>query len=350
MKKIAIQTLTYNNNNNRIKALDLTFKTFYNNYNGPILDWYIVLNGHNEGIINLIEENINILKDKFNIIYHINDNNLGVGPGLNQLNEYCKDYEYTFLLEDDWICLPHYMSGHSQNWFWNSVKLLDDNKNLDNIQFRRYLDDLDDRQYGFSYWIRIENIQEQLINEDEYIVLKRREYTNNPSMRRMSSFYDKGILPLREFWDGDTPLEIKGNNEWGQAEIIAMANENIVTAWLYLGNFVHHENWKFDDDFQKWKDTNFGCGVNNMKGWNTCKYGYLFPGHYFCGVCVKDQTIHDLTHHSELYLRQILPLEHAKEDHDLILDKIKSLVTNTTIDAKTYINKDIHLNNGYYRG
>jgi hypothetical protein len=349
MKKIAIQTLTYNNSS-RVRSLYLTFKTFYGNYYGPILDWYIVLNGYNKDIIDLIEEQINTLNDKFNIKYFVNEQNLGVGPGLNKLNNLCKDYEYTFLLEDDWICLPHYMSGHTENWFWNSVKLLDEYKEIDNIHFRRYLDDLDDRQYGYCYWLRPENLKEQIFNGDEYFIFNRREYTNNPSMRRMESFYNKGILPLKEFWDGDMSLEIKGNDYWGQAEIIAMKNDDIVTSWLYLGNFVHHENWIYDDNFDEWKKSNFGCGVNDMKGWNTCKYGYLFPGHYFCGVCVKNQTIHDLDIHSNLYLQEILPLEHSLVDNQNILDKINSLIENPTIDASKYINPDIYLNNGYYRG
>ena len=349
MKKIAIQTLTYNNIS-RVKALYLTFKTFYDNYKGPVLDWFIILNGHNEDIVNLIEEHIKVLNDKFNIKYYVNSDNKGVGVGLNQLNDLCKEYEYTFLLEDDWINIPYYMSGHTENWFLNSVKLLDDNKDIDNIQFRRYLDDLDDRQYGYSHWLSISNLKEQIFNGDEYFVFNKREYTNNPSMRRMKSFYEKGILPLNEFWDGDIPLEIKGNDYWGQAEIVAMKHTDIVTAWLYLGNFIHHENWKYDDDFVKWKSEGFGCGINNMKGWNRCKYGYLFPGHYFCGVCVKDQTIHSLESHSNLYLQEILPLEHAYEDHDFIINKIKSLVKNTTINPKDYINKELYLNNGYYRG
>lgn len=349
MNKVAIQTLTYNNDS-RVRPLSLTFKTFYDNYNGHILDWFIVVNGDNKEIIKEIIKNRDKLKDKFNIIYHVNNINNGVGSGLNQLNELCRDYEYTFLLEDDWICLPSYMSGHSENWFWNSISLLDNNENLDNIQFRRYLDDLDDRQYGYSHWIKADNILEQLFNEDEYLVFKKREYTNNPSLRRMKSLYEKEILPLKEFWDGDIPLELKGNDYWGQAEIIAMSFDNIVTAWLYLGNFVHYENWKYEDNFLEWKNNEFGCNEYNMKGWNTCKYGYLFPGHYFCGVCSRDENIHDLEKHSQLYLNEILPLEHSYVDNNLIVNKINILIKNKTIDPEIYINKDIYLNNGYYRG
>lgn len=348
-KKIAIQTLSCDRND-EFQTLKLTVKTFYENYKGNLIDWYLYLNGFDSNVVKKLNKSFQIYSDKFSFFFIVSNQNMGVGFGLNRLNDVCKEYEYTFLLEDDWVCLPYYMSGHSENWFWNSIKLLDDNKNIDQIQFRRYLDDLDDRQYGYSYWLKPENVLKQLFNGDEFLLLNKREYTNNPSLRRMKALYDKKIFPLYEAVKDGIPLEIKGNDEWGIAEIKAMENNILNCAWLYLGNFVHYQHWYYKDNFKKWKDGKFGCCVYEMSGWNTCKYGYLFPGHYFCGVCEKDKEITHLEQHSHVYLEEILPLEHKLENNNIIINKIKKLVKNPTINSENYINKKIYLNNRYYRG
>jgi Zn-finger protein len=350
MKKICIQTLTHNSKE-RPEALEYTLKTFYDSYHGPIIDWFLFFNGYNEEFSKVIDKAKLIYQDKFKFICEISEINLGVGVGLNRLNKITEDYEYTFLLEGDWVTLPNTMSGHSNDWFWNSVKLLDENQDIDHIQFRKYMDEVDDRQYGYHYWVDNRNVEKLEDNGDKFLILRHREYGNNPSMRRMSSFYEKKVLPLKEYYSQDgEPLELKGNNEWGMAEIEATRVQNLKCSWIFLGKFVHFEFWTYKDKFDEWLNDNFGCNKYELPGLNACKYGYLFPNHYFCSMCKKSETLADLHGHNVRYETEILPLQHKEVDHEIILKKIKEINDDPVIDLDNDIDTKRFLNNRLNRG
>jgi len=199
-----------------------------------------------------------------------------------------------------------------------------------------------------------QNVVDRIDNGTSFLLLKNREYTNNPSMKRMSKFYEEGIFPLATFDDEDgSSKEVKGNPEWGRAELLAMgkSKKSMNAAWLEFGNFVHHEDWQYKNDWDKYLEDGFGCGVPNLKAHNNCKYGYLVPGHFFCAVCERDTDITDLVRHSDLYLSKILPIEHNNSTGsvDDIFRIIDSEVKVPMIDARNYIDVDTYYNTNYIR-
>lgn len=346
MKKVCILTLTHDLSG-RSKALEDTIDTFCENYIGPKIDWYIICNGRNNDIDQVVSESIEKWNYLFNFNYQVLEINLGVGVGLNKLNEFGKEYEYSFLLEGDWINMPYHVSGHDSNWFWNSIQFLDDNKDIQHIQYRRFIDDVEDRQFGIGFRVLDSNLLEKV---GDFQIMKDWEYGNNPSLRRNQFFWEVGIFPLQEFFDDyGSPTELKESTHWGQAEIVASQYKNIKSAWLYLGNFIHHEFWFFGKDWESWKNKKFGCNKYEMSGWNVCKYGYLFPNHYFCGSCKLNNGLSDLERHSHEYVDEILPLQHSKVDNNIIIEKIKKINPECTIDPVEYIKPEIWLHNGYIR-
>jgi len=349
MTKFCICTLTHDTEG-RAEALQATVDNFLESTNISELKWFIVVNRSNEAIDRVLE----YLPKKYPAItWHIvkNEVNTGPGPGINQLNKLSSDYEYSLFLEGDWTALPESISGHSKSWLEDSVNFLENNKDIDHIQFRRYLDDLDDRQYGYSHWIKPSNVLgESQQGNTIFIHLTEREYSNNPALRRMSSLYSKGIFPLLEVYDKDgSPLEIKGKAEWGIAENLAAGKKSLKGAWIKFGNFVHYEDWKFKHNWNRWHEGEFGCNQIETEPKSRCKYGFLTPGHYFCGVCEKDKNYTDLERHSNLYVQRVLPLEHSYADDQTILEEIKQIVENPTIDAETYINSEKYKGPGYIR-
>ena len=251
---------------------------------------------------------------------------------------------------------PYNKITGAEDWIQNSIRLFEQDSELSTIHYRRYLDDLDDRQYGVSYWLKSENVEDvKHINGDSFVILREREYTNNPIMRRMSNLHDKGIFPLDSYLNSDgSSREIKGNPEWGAAEIKAMNKSKEITlkgAWLQYGNFVHVEDWKYKQDWDAYIEDEFGCNTYGFKAHNRCKYGYLTPAHYFCGMCELNENFTDLERHSNLYLKEILPIEHRNTPHEdeLVLSKMNELVQNPTIEARSYIDFETYRGTDYIR-
>lgn len=352
INKFCITTLTHNAPD-RALALKNTILSFMNEYHGGTFEWFIVINVTNEDINQTLEWAKSEYGNRVKFNIHINEVNNGPGGGINQLNNLASEYEYQLFIEGDWMVVPDKVTG-SGDWVHNSIKLLDQNPEIDQIHYRRYLDDLDDRQYGFAYWVSEDNIVDRIDNGSPFLILKNREYTNNPSMKRMSKFYETGILPLRE-WNSDSgeTREVKGNPEWGRAELDAMGKSRTLlnAAWLEFGNFVHHEDWKYEQDWDQYIKDDFGCNVLNLRAHNKCKYGYLTPGHFFCAACDKDETISDIVTHNDRYIQNILPVEHQNigggiEDIYRLVDE---LVKNPMIDARSFIDVDTYFNKDYIR-
>lgn len=341
-----ITTLTHNAPG-REEALKATISSIMEDYTGSKFEWFIVVNVSNKDIDSVIEWAISEYSDsvKFNI--HINQSNKGPGHGINQLNELSSAYEYQLFIEGDWLLVPNKITG-AGDWILNSVKLLDQNKDIDQIHYRRYLDDLDDRQYGFSYWTAPDNIVDKIDNGTSFLVLKNREYTNNPSMRRMSKFYNENVFPLDEFDN-----EVKGDPMWGQAELRAMGKtrKSLNAAWLEFGNFLHYEDWQYKQNWDQYIEDDFGCGISNLKAHNSCKYGYLVPGHFFCAACEKNTDITDLVRHSNSYLKHILPLEHDNVEGSIedIFKIIDDIVEVPMINARSYVDVERYYNSNYIR-
>jgi hypothetical protein len=342
MKEFCICTLTHNAPD-RASALKLTIKTFAESFVGSRFKWFVLINVTNPDIDKVIEEAIKSYCDLIDFEIHINIKNTGPGAGINQLNRLSKDYKYSLFLEGDWMCIPNNITGFTGGWLYNSVKLLDENPKIDQVQFRRYLDDLDDRQYGYSYWITPDNVEKEVYNGETFVILKEREYVNTPTLRRMSAYYDKGIFPLKEHYDTNgNSLEIKGNDEWGMAEINACETGKLNGAWLKFGNFVHYEHFPIKENWDLWINSNKGCNSFKSIGKNSCKYGYMFFTESFCAICSKNTDYTDLERHSKVWIEDVLGMfDKNLTDDEVILSMIQMTEdpvynVNTYIDKKTY--------------
>ena len=287
--KFCIATLTHSAPN-RDKFLRLTIKTFFENTALPKIEWYIHCNGMDQSIIDVVHEAKELYSDRATFHFTISENK-GVGYGINCLNEQTIQYEYTLFLEGDWITIPT-----DKNWLNGCLNYMESDDLVDQILLRRYLHDVDDRQFGFGYWIRKDNIT---LIENQFLKLKKKEYTNNPHIRRNKRFYEVGIFPLEEFIIDGQPTELKGEANWGQAELKAEPlGYKLHSVYLMMGTMVHCDHFPIYDDWVKLEETKTKCQY-----YKECKYGYLFANERFCGLCDKDASFSDLERHNQLYER-----------------------------------------------
>lgn len=323
MKKFCISTLTHNDVN-RDLYLELTITNFLENTIIENIDWYILINGKSD----LIEEKLKILIEKYKNINFItikSDINLGVGTGINLLNTYTENYEYVLFIEGDWLLLDEKSTNFNKNWLNECLIFLETNNDIDQIYLRKYLNDIDDRQFGYGYWIKNENI---LKIENDFLFLKEKDYTNNPTLRRNKSFYELNIFPLNEYFDEDNnPTEIKGLRDWGQAEINVGENgKKLKTVYLLFGVFVHIDNYIIYN-----KNENKGC--YKFEKYN-CKYGFLYPLEKFCIGCDLTKDFTNLESHNHFYEREILP---NIGDNEKIKELIKNNINKPVINYDTSI-------------
>jgi hypothetical protein len=302
MKKVCIATLTHPSID-RDKFLDATVRSFIQSTSFDKIDWYIFINGKSLELKNTCLALANEFKDKVNFYFTFNDKNLGVGAGINSLNKQLEQYKYTYFLEGDWITLPPDISGFSKEWFNLTVEYFENNPNIDQILFRKYLNDTDDRQFGYGYWITKDNVSKtEKVGNLTLIHLNKKEYTNNPVFRRNKTFYDLEIFPLDEFFNSKGEAEeIKGGEFWGQAEINAEPKGFKLKSGYYMfGNTVHCDQWSMLLDWDKVKQKINSCNLYNLPSYSKCKYGYLFLNkEKMCSICDHTKDFTDLERHSQ---------------------------------------------------
>lgn len=290
-KRFCVATLTHDAPN-RKKFLKQTIESFLKHTELSPVDWFIAINGSNDSWIELSNE-LKILYPKVNFTFLFNEKNLGPGGGINSVNKLVKQYQYVLFLEGDWLCLPKSISNIDKNWIDTCLQYLENNSKIDQILLRKYLHDVDDRQYGYNYWFSNKGDfgikQSTTLNNIKFIDLIKKEYTNNPVIRRNQKFYDVEIFPLDEYED-----EIKGKENWGKAEILAEHKGfKLGSTYMSFGNFVHCDDWPFETDWDK--------ALSNITGCGDCKYGYLLPKKWFCALCDKKYDISTLEEHNKLY-------------------------------------------------
>jgi hypothetical protein len=297
MKDFCIATLTHDGLN-RDKFLSLTINTFLQSTNCSGFKWFIWINGESKLILDACYELQAKWKDRVDIVPIQSNQNLGVGAGINRLNEYCRDYKYTLFLEGDWVTLPKNIAGFDSEWLNRSLEIMETN-DIEQIQLRKYQHDTDNRQFGFAHWIVDKNVESVT---DEFVFLKERDYTNNPHIRKNSAYYNLGIFPLKEFYDENgNPTELKTSTQWGQAEIQAEAlGRKLKSAWLKNGIMVHCDHWYYDDNFDKVVEDIRGCGYETNCAIN-CKYGFTFPNETFCKFCDSTKDFKDLAEHNSRF-------------------------------------------------
>lgn len=354
INNFCICTLTHSHED-RGRALKYTVSSFMDDYIGDPFEWFIWVNVSDSSIDETLEWIQQEYSNRVRFNIHVSPVNLGPGGGINRLNEMAKGYEYSLFIEGDWLYVPNKISGFSHHWIQESIQFLEDYPDVTHIQLRKYLDDLDDRQYTFGHWIRPENV-EQVVDYTggEYVIMKERMYTNTPCMRRMSAYYDLGIFPLKEFYDENgNPTEHKGNPMWGQAEL--STPKDIKAAWINFGAFIHFEDWQYVDAWDQYIEDDFGCGVHKLRGLNKCKYGYLVPSHPFCAMCRADKDFTDLVEHTQRHLKYVIML---REDYkynlddltpEVFLNHIEGVIENPTINAKEFIDFETYKGIGNVR-
>ena len=337
INNFCVCTLTHSYKD-RGRALKYTIKSFMDDYIGDRFEWFIWVNITNDEINESLKWAQETYSDKVKFNIHISNVNLGPGGGINRLNEWSKEYEYSIFLEGDWIKVPCKVAGVSHNWIQDSINFLEKHKDITHIQLRKYLDDMDDRQYTFGHWIRPENVEKVVdATGNKYVIMKERYYTNTPCLRRMSSYYDTGVFPLNEYYDENgNPTEHKGNKDWGQAEI--NASSRMKAAWIQFGNFLHFEDWPYLDNWQAYIDSDFGCKKYELRGHNGCKYGYMTPSEMFCGMCEYNKDFTDHVRHFQSYLNNIIKYKEELKNEgkvitdELIIQRMQEVVENPTIN------------------
>lgn len=339
----------------RGRALKYTIKTFMQDYHGDRFEWFIWVNITDDEINESLEWAQKTYGDRVQFNIRISDINLGPGAGINRLSEWSKEYEYSFFIEGDWIKVPCKVAGISHQWIQDSINFLEKNKDITHIQLRKYIDDLDDRMYTFGHWIRPDNVERiATVTGNQYVIMKEREYTNTPCLRRMSAYYNLGIFPLKEYYDADgNPTEHKGNEDWGKAEI--QTPTQMRAAWINSGVFLHFEDWPYLDNWKEYVDAKFGCGKYDLRGHNRCKYGYMTPSQKFCGVCIKDRDLTDHIAHWKRYLEGVIHYQHDLKKQgiditaEMLINRMSELVDNPTIDPRTEIDFDTYLHKDIVR-
>lgn len=301
MEKFCIATLTHDGPG-RDKYLKLTIDTLLENTNVTNLEWFIHCNGTSESVYSVVNEAKERYKNLVTFHFSVDVTNRGVGAGINKLNEYTTDYKYTLFLEGDWITLPLSISGHDKNWLNNCLSYLENNDHIDQVALRRYLHDVDDRQYGYGHWIKKDNIKQ--INHP-FIDLVAKDYTNNPHIRRNSKYYELGIFPLPEFYDEQgNPTELKDKPMWGQAEIQSERKGHALgSTFMSFGNIVHCDQilrYYLGDNWDELQQKLTKCKFNAP-----CKYGYLFSHDRFCHFCNNSLGFDDLERHNQQYEKSL---------------------------------------------
>jgi len=291
----SIGTLTHDDIK-RDEYLEITINTFLENTNLPEKTiWYIFHNGRLDSpIIESIRKMAEKWKNKVSFFPISEDKNYGVGVGINKLNEWLKFSKYSLFLEGDWITMPKEFTNQDKDWLIRSLDLME-KENLDQIQLRKYLNDVDDRQFGLGYWTNENNVEKV---ENGYVFLKEREYTNNPHIHRTKSFFDVGIFPMQEFLDeeGD-PTELKKCKNWGQAELVAEPlGKQLKSAWLQGGKMVHCDHFQYDT-WDEVEEKITGCDHDDGSLLH-CKYKFLFPREEFCKFCDNTKDFRDLEKHN----------------------------------------------------
>ena len=315
MEKFCISTLTHEAPQ-RKELLQKTIELFLLNTEG-IFDWHVLVNSSTPEWEELGNTLSTQYSDRVNFKFYHSPTNLGPGGGINRLNKLTKNYEYTLFLEGDWYHTSQQSTNLPKNWLNLLIQYMDKNQDTDQILLRKYFHDTDDRMYGYGYWISKRNVDKV----EEYKGLKlihliKKEYTNNPVIRRNQSFYSNEIFPLEEHIGEDgNSLEVKGNEKWGIAEIKA-ESKGFALKSLYLGYgaFVHGDGYSFKD--------------YNHEGCGSCIYGLLKPVKEWCAMCPSDVDFTNFEIHQQLY-EKWHGLKHEKglsEQEEL--DLARSLIDN----------------------
>jgi glycosyltransferase involved in cell wall biosynthesis len=259
----AIATLTCNDR----KTLFDTLKSFLENTNiTNNIMWYIFIQGYTDEYLQILIDTIKEYEDKYNIKFNLiqNKENLGFSKGNNKLAELVKSYDMVLNLEDDWHCLPADITGLSKEWLNTSIDFLTENENVSTLFLRKYVNDKEKYQYGWSRYVnyskhkfknnfnyaeKMKNSQIIMYNNIKFQEIPSFLYTANPHIRKNKDYYRATVFPLNEYTDVSQRREewkLTQYNEvskWGQCEAEAMEKIIFLTAYnVGSGIFGHNED------------------------------------------------------------------------------------------------------------
>lgn len=203
-------------------------------------DIHLFLDGVNPEIEEVVMQYLK-KQDKENfancLTVHVNiDEPNGCGQSMNWIWETTKEYEYTLLLEGDWILNPDI----HKNWLNDIQVFMDNNQDVSTFMLRHFMNPLEYRQFLPRYMNPYSVICSASMvfgNDIKDIELRKNcNYTNNPHFRRNKMY--ENILPL----DVSSGKDIKGTKHWGAPEINAelLLNYHLV-AYDGIGLFMHYE-------------------------------------------------------------------------------------------------------------
>ena len=286
-----------------------------------IVPYFILINGPVDPFKQVLEEINKLVEGKLEVtvLKTPGEKNLGVGAGINMLNQHMENscIHTTLFLEGDWLLLPPSISKSNKKWLTTCLEQMYRDPGLEYIQLRRYLDDIDHRQFRYAHWIQKNNINKiENLNESKFIYLNEREYANPPHIRYNPAFVNKGVYPLKEFIENGEPTEHKGHENWGKAEIEAQeAGKRLNTAFFDMGIFVHADGWQYG--FENWEkaESSFkNCGKYDIG----CKYGFLRSRKMFCQCCNADDDFTGLFEHNNFFEQVVIQeISHDIKDHEL---------------------------------
>lgn len=239
MTKTAIAILTHNAPD-RAMALKYCLGNLITYSNLRNFDIHLFLDGVNQEIEDVVmqylkKQDRENFANCFNVHINVDEPN-GCGQSMNWVWETTKDYEYTLMLEGDWILMP---SVHA-NWLNDLQSFMDNNVDVSTFMLRHFMNPLECRQFGPRYMDprNVECYASMIFDNDikDIELRKNCNYTNNPHLRRNKMY--KNIFPL----DVSLGKDVKGTEHWGAPEIKAelFLNDHLV-AYDGIGCFVHYE-------------------------------------------------------------------------------------------------------------
>lgn len=320
--RLNIATLTHDAPG-RAVMLEKTVESFLAHTTLPCeVVWYVYCNGVSTELQGVIQRLTRDHGQQVTFVTVLDQVNRGVGYGINRLNDICARSEYTLFLEGDWLCLHSDDSGQPTDWLTRCINLLAERPDLDCCYLRRFVSPVDSRQTGLQAWY---SRLERPVSDEcglRHFTIRLPVYTNNPLLRRNQAFYGKDVFPLMEYFDREQPLELKGNPEWGRAEMeacdrLSRKGQHLLTAVLAWGVFVHSESTEglLNRSTMRMSASPNLCGHFRC-GKSACRWGYFNEQFHVCALCQRDKSEDQLWHIFRDEMGFLARYDQAQTDED----------------------------------
>ena len=211
--------------------------------------------------------------------YKSSDVDKGCPEGTNAAGELVQDCEFVLHVESDFEHIPKSMTGEDRMWLHRSLDFMRGERDCSYLYLRRMVDESSIYYHAWAQWMpKIDKIESSFMHCPEFW------WSNNPHLRRTSTIYKAGCLPLDTSLDGP-----KGTPKWSQAEL---RNTHPPNVWIHKWGLFVHEKWKFGD-----LSMFSGC-LPDPRVPIHCKYGFFKDGRdLFCETCDRCKSFSDMPEH-----------------------------------------------------